>query len=284
MYNEIDDQYALAYSILSPGQMQVEAVYAAPFLNSRATSPGDGMEKSYQETLRILKVLGHHSEGFVFRGSNRFLESATKPVESPAAHDLIHKALQPRNAPLYVLATGCPANVASAILLEPKIKEKIVVVWLGGTPHDWPSAREFNLLQDIHASRILLDSGVPLVQIPTTNVAEHLRTTVPEMEQCVKGRSRIGDYLFNEFIEFRQAATKGKSANYPWSKVIWDISTVAWVVEPKWIPSRLVPSPLLTDDLQWKQQPGRHLIRVATSLQRDPVFNDLFGKLANSGR
>src|SRR5690348_1705409 len=95
-YNEIDDQYAVAYSILSPGRMDVEAVYAAPYLNARSTSAGDGMEKSYQEILRILKFLGRGADGFAFRGSNRFMESAATPVDSPAAHDLIRKALQPR--------------------------------------------------------------------------------------------------------------------------------------------------------------------------------------------
>ena len=29
--NEIDDQFALAWALLSPGQLQVDAVYAAPF-------------------------------------------------------------------------------------------------------------------------------------------------------------------------------------------------------------------------------------------------------------
>jgi purine nucleosidase len=283
-YNEIDDQYALAYAVLSPDRMDLEAVYAAPYLNARSTSPADGMQKSYDEILRILKFLGRKADGFAFRGSDRFMKSAADAVDSPSARDLIRKALQPRTAPLYVLTIGCPVNVSSAILLEPKIKEKIVVVWLGGTTHVWPSAREFNLFQDIHASRVLFDSGVPLVQIPTKNVSEHLRTTVPEMERCVKARSRLGDYLFDQFLDYAKNGTKGKPANYPWSKVIWDISTVAWIVDPKWIPSALVPSPVLTDNFQWKQEPGRHLIRVATNALRDPVFNDLFEKLAKTGR
>lgn len=281
-YNEIDDQYAVAYGILSPERMEVEAVYAAPFLNDRSTSAGDGMEKSYQEILRILKFLGRKPEGFAFRGSERFFGAAGKPVDSPAARDLIAKALAPRSTPLYVLTIGCPANVSSAILMEPKIKERIVVVWLGGTTHEWPSAREFNLEQDIHASRVLFDSGVPLVQIPTKNVSEHLRTTLPEMERFLKGRSPLGDYLFNQFLEYAKAGTKGRQDTYPWSKVIWDISTVAWVVQPRWIPSALVPSPVLTDDFRWKKEPGRRPIRVATNALRDPVFYDLFEKLARS--
>ncbi|NWF84856.1 MAG: nucleoside hydrolase [Bryobacteraceae bacterium] len=282
-YNEIDDQYAVAYGLLSPDRTEVEAVYAAPYLNNRSTSAGDGMEKSYEEILRILKFLGRKSEGFAFRGSDSFLPGPGKPVDSPAARDVIDRAMKPRKAPLYVLTIGCPANVASAILMEPLIKEKIVVVWLGGTTHVWPSAREFNLQQDLHASRILFDSGVPLVQIPTKNVSEHLRTTIPEMERWVKGRSKLGDYLFGQYIEYEKDRAKGKPWPYPQSKVIWDISAVAWIVNPRWIPSALVDSPILTGDFRWEQKPGRHPIRVATDLNRDAIFYDLFEKLARTG-
>ncbi|HWQ55344.1 MAG TPA: nucleoside hydrolase [Bryobacteraceae bacterium] len=281
-YNEIDDQYAVAYGILSPEHMTVEAVYAAPFHNERSSGAGDGMEKSYQEILRILKMLGRSAEGFAFRGSERFMAAAGKPVESASARDLIAKAGAPREKPLYVITIGAPTNVASAILMEPKIKEKIVVVWLGGASHEWPSAREFNLQQDIHASRVLFDSGVPLVQIPTRNVAEHLRTTLPEAERFLKGRSRLADYLFDQFVEYYRSATRGRQQPYPWSKVIWDISAVAWLIEPKWIPSRLVPSPTLTDEFTWAQKPGRHPMRVATAVNRDAIFFDLFQKIAKA--
>lgn len=279
-YNEIDDQYAVLYALLSPNRINVEAIYAAPYLNARSTSPADGMEKSYQEILRLLKFLGRDSTGIVHRGSESFLTAPNKPVESAAMRDLIAKALAPRTGPLYVLTLGCPANVSSAILAEPKIKDKIVVVWLGGTTHDWPSAREFNLFQDLHASRVLFDSGVPLMQIPTKNVSEHLRTTLPEAEFWLKGKSRLCDYLYEQFVDYYRSHTKGKPQPYPWSKVIWDISTVAWVLDPSWIPSTLVPSPLLTDDFRWQKQPNRHTIRVATNALRDPVFYDLFTKLA----
>ena len=72
-YNEIDDQFALTYALLSPEQMTVEAVYAAPFHNNRSDSPADGMEKSYQEILRLLNFLGRSADGFAFRGSTAYL-------------------------------------------------------------------------------------------------------------------------------------------------------------------------------------------------------------------
>ncbi len=51
-YNEIDDQFAVVQALLSPDQLAVEAIYAAPFYNSLSSGPGDGMEKSYAELRR----------------------------------------------------------------------------------------------------------------------------------------------------------------------------------------------------------------------------------------
>jgi len=281
-YNEIDDQYAVAYAILSPDRMKVHAVYAAPYLNNRSTSAGDGMEKSYEEILRILAMLKQPVKDFAFRGSSRFMPGPSQPVKSEAAQDLIKKAMAATERPLYVLTVGAPTNVSSAILMEPKIKERIVVVWLGGATHEWPSAREFNLQQDIHASRVLFDSGVALVQIPTKNVSEHLRTTIPEVERHMKGRSKLGDYLYDQFVDYYKAESAKRPALYPWSKVIWDISAVAWMINPQWVPSKLTPSPVLNDDLTYTLRPGRHPIRVATNCNRDPIFYDLFEKLAKT--
>lgn len=277
-YNEIDDQFAVAYALRSADKIHLEAIYAAPYLNDRSTSAGDGMQKSYDEILRILSRLKVDSGKFAFTGSKQFMRGAGVPVESPAAADLVSKAMQPRDGLLYVLTIGAPTNVSSAILMEPRIKDKIVVVWLGGQPFDWRTAREFNLQQDIHASRVLYDSGVPLVDIPTKNVSEHLRTTVAEIEQFLRGKSAIADYLATEFVKYAKAHMP--SASFAYSKVIWDISAVAWLIEPKWIPSKLSPSPVLTDDFRYEQRPGRHLVRVATEVNRDRVFDDVFRKLA----
>lgn len=277
-YNEIDDQFAVAYALRSTERLDVEAIYAAPFKNERSESAGDGMRRSYDEIVRILGRLERPAQGFAFRGSETFMPQAGKPVDSPAARDLIEKALKPRTNPLYVITVGAPTNVSSAILMEPKIKDRIVVVWLGGQPYDWPTAREFNLQQDLDSSRVLHDSGVALVNIPTSNVSEHLRTTVAEVERFLKGKSPIADYLCSEFVAY--AKWKSPDLGFAWSKVIWDISAVAWLVDPRWVPTTVVPSPVLTDEVTYRQVPGRHPVRVAVRINRDRIFNDLFLKLA----
>jgi inosine-uridine nucleoside N-ribohydrolase len=278
-YNEIDDQFAVVYALLSPEHVDVEAIYAAPFHNTRSSGPADGMEKSYEEILRLLERLDTPHNGFAFRGSASYLPAPHEPVRSEAVDDLIARAMAERDGPLYVLPIGAITNIASAILLEPRIMERIVVVWLGGNPLYWPTAREFNLMQDLAASRLVFDCGVPLVHIPCMNVAEHLRTTVPEMACHVKGQGPIGDYLHEIFCAFTDD-------HFAWSKVIWDISTVAWLVNSDWIPTELVHSPVLTSEMTWSVDTSRHLVRVATHANRDAVFADLFGKLAarsNSG-
>src|SRR3712207_8971181 len=72
-YNEIDDQFAVAYALRSPAQMKIEAIYAAPFHNERSNSAGDGMRKSYEEIERILSRLKVSAKSFAFSGSESFM-------------------------------------------------------------------------------------------------------------------------------------------------------------------------------------------------------------------
>ncbi len=275
-YNEIDDQFAVVQSLLSPDRLHVEAIYAAPFHNGRSSGPADGMQKSYEEILRLLERLDTAHDGFVYKGSTHFLQGTEAPAESDAAHDLVMRARQ-GDEPLYVVAIGAITNVASALLIDPSIAEHIVVVWLGGQPYHWPSAREFNLQQDLHASRLLFDCGVPLVQIPCQAVASHLLTTVPELETLVAGRGAIGDYLVEIFKDYSKD-------HYGWSKVIWDISAPGWLLDAAWVPSELVHSPVLTDQYTYSTDRSRHLVRVATGVNRDAIFRDLFRKMEARAR
>ncbi len=273
-YNEIDDQFAVVYALLSPEQLDVQAIYAAPYLNNRSSSPADGMQKSYEEILRLLDKLdklGKSPKNFVYRGSESFLKSYDQPIKSEAAKDLVKRAMASK-VPLYVLAVGAPTNVASAILMEPKIISKIVVVWLGGKGLDWRTASEFNLQQDLLASKVLFDSGVPLIQLPTEPVTSHLQTTVPEIETYLKNQGAIGNYLVKIFKEYQ-------TQSFAWSKVIWDISAVAYVINSEWFSTEIRHSPILTDQVTYSFNNTRHFYSVATSLDRDKIFGDMFKKI-----
>ncbi len=271
-YNEIDDQFAVVYALISP-ELDVQAVYAAPFKNNRSTGPGNGMEKSYEEILRLLSRLDKSPDGFAFKGSTHYLTDIKKPEKSPAAMDLVERARKSSpDDPLYVAAVGAITNVSNAILIDPSIIKNIVVVWLGGNGHNWPHQREFNFMQDLNASRIIFDSGVPFVQLPCTPIVTHFTTTVPEMERYVAGRGEIGDYLLKIFKEYRKD-------HFGWSKVLWDMTAIAWVINDRWLPSDLVHSPIVTDNYTFSFDNSRHLIRKLNFVNRDPIFRDFFTKL-----
>ncbi len=271
-YNEIDDQFAVVYSLISP-ELDVQALYAAPFHNSRSSGPGDGMEKSYEEILRVLSKLDRSPENFAFQGSSHYISDLNNPEKSPAAMDLIAKAKKSSpDDPLYVATVGAITNVANAILIEPSIIQNIVIVWLGGNGHNWPHQREFNFRQDLNASRVIFDSGVPFVQLPCTPVVTHFTTTVPEMERYVAGRGMIGDYLLEIFKDYRKD-------HFGWSKVLWDMTAIAWLINDDWLPSNLVHSPIVTDNYTYSFDNSRHLIRAVYFVHRDPIFRDFFSKL-----
>lgn len=273
-YNEVDDQFAIAYALASQERLDIEAIYAAPFLNNRSASAEDGMEKSYDEILRLLQIWSIPSENFVYKGSRSFLQQPNQGLRSEAAEDLIRRAMsRSSDDPIYVVAIGAITNIASAILLEPKIIDHIVVIWLGGHALHWPHTKEFNLMQDIYASRLILDCGVPLVQIPCFGVTSHLLTTLPEIEAHLQEAGEIGRFLTQRFREYHHD-------HYAYSKVIWDIAAIAWLINPKWVPSHLIHSPILTDQRTWSVDHSRHLIHTVSMVHRDPIFKDLFMKLA----
>jgi inosine-uridine nucleoside N-ribohydrolase len=275
-FNEIDDQFAVAYALLSPERLKVEALYAAPYVGHQAGSPGEGMENSYAEILRLLERLGQPAQGLAHLGSTAWLAGRATPERSPAALDLVERAMaSPEESPLYVVAIGAITNVASAIRIEPEIVRRIVVVWLGGQPHHFHTAAEYNLQQDPAASQTVFDCGVPLVYIPCWGVSSHLLTTVPELEGALKGRNPISDFLLERFKAY-------EPDHFAWAKEIWDIAGIAYLLDETWVPTQVIPSPILNGDLTWGQPPaGRHVVREAWYVRRNPIFRDLFLKLQN---
>ncbi|MGV3572878.1 MAG: nucleoside hydrolase [Ramlibacter sp.] len=296
--NEIDDQFALAWALLSPQRLRVEAVYAEPFsfahrrhLLPRArpdappfNAPAEGMRRSHAEILRLFSLLGVSPHGRVFAGSEGYLAAPAEPRRSEAVDHLVATARAcAEDAPLYVLALGCVTNIASALLLAPDIAARIVVVWTSGFPSCAPHVNDsFNLEQDLWASQLLFDSGVPHVYLPGYQVGAQLRLSLAEMERHVRGQGAIGDALHALFTDNPLWSILPVDTSKPYSWVIWDLICVAWLLEPAWVPSTLVRTPRLDAQLRWQPAPGRHLMREAFGVQRDAIFNDFFASLANA--
>ncbi|TDG00583.1 nucleoside hydrolase [Paenibacillus piri] len=274
-FNEVDDQFALSYTLLCPEKIDLLAVTAAPFYNWNSVSPADGMEKSYKEIFNIFDLMELKNAPPVYKGSTQYMSSHDEPVTSEAADKIIELALS-SSKPLYVVAIGAITNVASAIAKCPDIIRNIVVVWLGPNAHYWPTQRIFNVSQDYHASSLIYDSGVPLVVLPCHGVASHLLTTPYEIDACLRGANKLGTY-FSDMIRGR--FTKFGQNRMGWSKVLWDVSAIAWLLNEQWVPSSVRRTPILNPNFTYSFDDSRHFYKEAMDIDRNEVFMDLFAKL-----
>lgn len=283
-YNEIDDQMAIAWAFLHPERLDLQAVYAAPFTNhyfgkegshTYVDDPAVGMQLSVDEIYRVFNKLPR-SENIpqIYQGSTRDLKDSNQPEMSAAVQDLINRARTAEQT-LHVLAIAAPTNIANALLLAPDIVTKIHVIWLGGNSYAWKDNHEFNLMQDIAASRVLFDSGVALTQIPCFGVANTMASSVPEMQHYFAETSRIGSY-------FAVIAPRCPWIGFASRKVIWDITTVGYVLNPDWFTCEYRTSPLLNDNLSWSFDNRRHVIQVAKFIERDALFKDLFRSIIDA--
>lgn len=327
--NEIDDQFAIAWALLSPEHMTVEAVTAVPFSfahhqpellaaeraleegtarqehlvggfqgwldrlhgqGRRAAdltfvSPAEGMDLSHAEICTIYEKLDLPSDGKVFKGAQRYMQTPDDVVDSEAVDTIIRLA-KTGDAPLYIAAMGCVTNIASALLKAPEIRERIVVIWTSAYPSSALHCNRpsLNLVQDVHASRIIFDSGVPHVYLPGYHVGAQLKISRPEMAQFVKGRGAIGDYLHHLYTHNPLHDMFAISDRERRTWVIWDIINIAWLINPEWVPTHLTASPILDADLYWQRDASRHQMREAHDVQRDEIFLDFYDKLAAATR
>lgn len=278
-FNEIDDQFALSYMLRSTERINTRAVYAAPFFNENSNGPEDGMLKSHAE-IKTLLTLANREDLIpsAFEGSRGYLPDEKTPVDSPAARDLVARAAaySPEH-PLYVVAIGAITNVASALLMSPAIAENLVIVWLGGHALEWPDTNEFNMMQDVAAARVVFASGAAVVQLPCMGVVDRFTLTEPELHYWLIGKSPLCDHLANATIEAVHRYAKGK----PWSRVIWDVTAVAWLLndDDRFMNSRVIPAPIPQYDHHYSLDPRRAPLRYVWNIKRDALMADLIEKL-----
>ena len=276
-YNEIDDQFAISYALHAGEKLNVKALYAAPFFNARSTGPADGMERSYQEILKLLRLSG--MERPVFRGSTGYLPDEKTFVASEAAEDLSRRAMDySAEAPLYVVAIGAITNVASALIMNPAIADHIVIVWLGGHSLEWHDNKEFNCMQDVAAARVVYDSGAPLVILPCMGVVSAFTTTGPELEHWLKGKNALCDYLVQHTVEAANEYAEGKV----WSRVIWDVTTIGWLLNDNGslMLDKFINTPIPEYDHHYAMDQRRPLCKIVYHINRDALFADLFAHIA----
>lgn len=279
-YNEIDDQFALSYMLCSQDKLRVKAIYAAPFFNKNAFSPEDGMKKSYEEILNLLQLAGEtEMTANVYKGSRNYMKDEKTPVLSVAAENLSRTAMEySAENPLYIVAIGAITNIASALLLNPQIAQRIVIVWLGGHSFEYHDTDEFNMWQDIAAARVVFNCNAPLVLLPCNGVVSSFSTSRYELEHWLKGKNKLCDYLVSHTVREAESYASGTA----WTRVIWDVTAVAWLLNKndRFMLSRMEERRMPGYDSKYENTGNGKFLRYVYYIKRDALFTDMFQKLA----
>lgn len=272
IYNECDDQFALSYLLKSRDKFNIEAITVAPYHHDNNISIEEGTDKSYNEIIKICNWLHFDWNNKVFKGSTDYVVNGYSE-ENDAVNKIIEIAS--KNDKTYILAIGAITNVALAIKQEPKIVDKIEIVWLGGHSFLNKDNKEFNFKQDIQAVRTVFESKVKLTIIPCKNVASNLRTSIYELEHFLKGKSELCNYLCQRFYNDGVHGIQER-------RVIWDISVIAYMINKEWFNAEEVSCPNINDDTSYELTESNHKITVVNYLNVDKIYKDLFEKLGEN--
>ena len=268
-YNECDDQFALAYLLKSQERFNIEAITVAPYHHDNNISIIEGNEKSYNEIIKICKYLNFDTTNKVYKGSEDYLQNnyneTTKAVEK-----IIEIAL--KNEKTYILSIGAITNIAIAILKEPKIIDRIEIIWLGGNSLLQNKNDEFNFRQDIKAVKTIFESNAKLTIIPCKNVASNLITSIYELEHFLKGKNELCDYLCQRFYNDGVHGIQERI-------VIWDISVIAYMLNKSWFMSEEISCPRIREDSSYELTNNNHKITMINYIDVNKVYTDLFNKL-----
>ena len=170
------------------------------------------------------------------------------------------------------MAIGAITNVALAIKKEPKIIDRIEVIWLGGHSLLQDNNVEFNFRQDIDAVRIVFDSKVKLTVIPCKNVAYSLRTSIYELNHYLKDKSELCNYLIDRFYNDGYHGLQER-------RTIWDIAVIAYMINKNWFISKEISCPNINHDTSYELTTNKHKITMVNHIDVDKVYTDLFRKL-----
>lgn len=274
--NEADDQYAIVHALLSPS-LDVRGLIAAHF----GTRRGDRSMLESREEIDLLLDLMGRDDVTVANGAVAAIPDEQTPADSEGARLIIAESLLATpDDPLYVAFLGPLTDMASAILLDPDLVHRpVVVIWIGGSGYDGITHEgrmpiEFNLSNDIASANVTYDSGITIWQVPS-NVYSQVSVGYAELDARVAPHGELGAYLVRQLKEFNEEYVPSAIE----SRSLGDSPAIGLALYPRGGTFRMRPSARFDADGQYVPGAG-HPVKVAEAVDVRFLLEDLFHKLA----
>jgi purine nucleosidase len=277
---DMDDQWAIAHAALSP------RLHTLALIGGFAPEPHrlDGSETA-RCARQVLEAVDRLANIPVHEGADHGLPDRATPVRSPGAERLVQlsEGFSPEHR-LVVLAFGPATDIASALLIDPAVAERVEVVALA-FDHYPEGGDGWNVRNDIAAWQVLLDAEVPVTTVSGYVALEHLNLTEREARAMMRGLGAPGAYLgclhVTWLAEFGDvfAGETGGSDRWP----VWDEAVVAIVLGLT--RQRELPRPALAEDLSFSFPNTKSYApyRWVGSIDRERLLDSLVDLLRRPG-
>lgn len=282
---EADDQFAVLHHLMTP-KIDVVGIVAEHF----ADRFGEGSEESsYKEIKKVLNLAGMEDKVPVYHGCSHALQDESTPNPSEAAEFIIQEALKDDDRALFIAGQGALSNVASAYLMNPAIKDRLTLIWIGGGTY--PNGEsEFNLENDVNAANVVFGSGMEIWQVPK-NLYSKMYVPLSVLYEKVYPCGEIGKYLVEHiqdanarFLDWikRPGYTKGAAAaSYPGGEmwILGDSPTVGLIMFDERYSYHTAKAPRFHADGTYEYLETENTIRVYDEIDREFIMDDFYAKI-----
>lgn len=287
-----DGLFALTHLLLSPS-VDVRGIIGS---HLRADDGFDNSKVQAQHAAvkarEVMQALNIQSNIPVIAGSNIAMPNDSTPVTSEAVTFIIKEALRTdTKQPLYILCGAGLTEIASAVLTEPRIAEKLTLIWIGGPeytdlapPPPNYTRLEYNLNIDIAAARVVFNKSViPVWQVPR-NAYRQAIIPYSQLVLKVKPQGKIGSYLSSTLENLMGRIQK--YVNLGETYILGDSPLVlltalqsSFEADPSSSEYVTRMAPIINEYGMYEYNSKARNIRVYNRLDVQLMFNDFYSKL-----
>ena len=295
---DVDGLFATVHALLSP-TTDIRGIIGAG-TGAAAISANETARHAAARATEIVKLMNKADQVRVFEGAPHPLTDAATPVPNAGTQAIIDEALRSdTDLPLYV-TVGCGlTEVASALMIEPRIAGRFTLVWIGGQPlanarpiPPGPMGGEYNFSIDRTAAQVVYNHpAMRMWQVPNAAYGACM-VSIDEIQARVAPHGQIGRWLWDRLCEAQR--TLGARSLIGETYTLGDSPLVLLTALTAWVPSSIkplawestgssrfteTPAPHLNSDGTYTAQSNSRLIRVYDSIDTRLLFEDFFSKM-----
>lgn len=222
-------------------------------------------------------------------GSRSAVDAGGSAGGSDATAAIVREALRDdTDLPLFYAAGAGLTELALALRAEPRIAERLTLVWIGGHGYDGTGrddTPEFNTSADIAAAAEVFASPVTVWQVPEPTYASCV-VTWSELDRDIAPLGSLGAHLVERFRTFTARIEKMSGANLGETVVLGDSPLVvltalraSFAADATSSPSHWRPRPIIGPAGHYEGERTDAQVRVFTGIDMRLLYGDLVAKL-----